>query len=130
MSKRKKALIIDDDVTIQKLLVQLCLNNGVDADAVSSFSEIETMLSRSDLDYDIYFVDLVLPQVSGWEIIVRIREMDHIRDKPVVVISGAKIAGEERQKLLQKANYVMLKQEFSVSLFKRVLLQFLGAPEA
>ena len=130
MSKRKKALIIDDDVTIQKLLVQLCLNNGVDADAVSSFSEIETMLSRSDLDYDIYFVDLVLPQVSGWEIIVRIREMDHIRDKPVVVISGAKIAGEERQKLLQKANYVMLKQEFSVSLFKRVLLQFLGTPEA
>ncbi len=130
MSKRKKALIIDDDVIIQKLLVQLCLNNGVDADAVSSFSEIEAMFSRSDLDYDIYFVDLVLPQVSGWEIIVRIREMEHVRDKPVVVISGAKIAGEERQKLLQKANYVMLKQEFSVSLFKRVLQQYLGVQEA
>lgn len=129
MSNRKRALIIDDDETIRKLLVRLCEANGVDADAVCSFSEIEAIFNTGDLDYDIYFVDLVLPQVSGWEIILRIRELDQAKDKPVIVISGANIAVSEREKLLMKADYVMLKQAFSLSLFKDVLQRYLGKSE-
>lgn len=125
MSTGKKALIVDDDETIQKLLTRLCQLHGVDADAVSSFGEVEDLFKNGDQCYDIYFLDLILPGASGWDILGLLREIDSAKDKPVIVISGASLSEDERNKLLQKADYIILKQSFSVRMFKDVLQRFL-----
>ena len=125
MNTGMRALIVDDDETIQRLLTRLCNLHGVASDAASSFQEVEDLFKTGDLDYDIYFLDLILPGASGWDILGLIRDMDSAKNKPVIIISGANLSDEEREKLLRKADFIMLKQSFSVRSFKDVLQRFL-----
>ena len=125
MNTGMRALIVDDDETIQRLLTRLCNLHCVASDAASSFQEVEDLFKTGDLDYDIYFLDLILPGASGWDILGLIRDMDSAKNKPVIIISGANLSDEEREKLLRKADFIMLKQSFSVRSFKDVLQRFL-----
>lgn len=80
------ALVVEDDTgtsyVFQELLKSLgftviCARDGATA--------LEYMRQQS---YDVVFMDLLLPRVSGFELLAHRDQLDHLRDCPVVVVTA------------------------------------------
>jgi len=68
--KETKIAVIDDDVLQQNLMVDILKRYKIkNVDIFSNFKDFE----KSMYDYDIYLVDMILPDIYGEEIIIKIR---------------------------------------------------------
>lgn len=76
----KNILIIDDDIYIGNALEETLLQNGYMVSR--AYSGTEAVLILSDTVPDLILLDLMLPGMSGEEVI------RHIRNTPVIVISA------------------------------------------
>ena len=79
-----KLLVIEDDVEINGLLVRLLRDKGYDVDTAFSGSEGGMILERNT--YDLILLDLMLPGLSGEEIIKKLRNDGNLI--PIIVISA------------------------------------------
>ncbi len=78
-----KVLIVEDDLDINNLLVNILKNEAFSV--VSSFSGTEALLQFAHNNFDIVLVDLMIPGLSGDEVIKQIRETSNV---PIIVISA------------------------------------------
>lgn len=79
----EKVLIVEDDQQINKLLQIIMKKNNLEA--VAAYSGTEGMLQLQMQDFDVILLDLMLPGVTGEELIAKIRETSAI---PIIVISA------------------------------------------
>jgi putative nucleotidyltransferase with HDIG domain len=83
MLKVLKGLIVDDELAICKVLERFLEENGIKASYALSGKEA---LERDKEDFDLFLLDLKLPDISGIEILKRIKAKDN--DLPVIIITG------------------------------------------
>lgn len=86
MAKPKTVVCIEDDIELQDL-VEIILRDP-DVETVGVFDGrhgLETVRARKP---DLVLLDLLIPDISGWEVYRRIREDEGLRDTPVVVMSA------------------------------------------
>lgn len=88
--EKQKVLIVEDDVDINNLLMKILKKE--DYEVVQAFSGSEAELRISMEQYDIALLDMMLPGVTGEELINKIRNKS---DMPIIVVS-AKTALEDR----------------------------------
>ena len=87
----KKIAIIDDDQHIGDMLSELLIREGYQVQR--AYSGTEALLLLSDTKPDLILLDLMLPGLSGEEVLQK------ITDSPVIVIS-AKVDTEDKVNLL------------------------------
>jgi DNA-binding response OmpR family regulator len=87
----KKILIIDDDIHIGNMLVETLTREGYGV--IRAYSGTEALLVLSQTKPDLVLLDLMLPGLSGEEILPK------IKDIPVIVVS-AKIDTDNKVSLL------------------------------
>lgn len=85
MEQNKKVLIIEDDQEINQLLQVIVAKN--DLEAIAAYSGTEALLQLNSQGFDLVLLDLMLPGISGEELIARIREVSLV---PIIVISAKK----------------------------------------
>lgn len=95
MSKGKRILIIEDDQEISKLLNVILAKIGMDS--VVAYSGTEGLLQLQQNTYDLILLDLMLPGISGEELIKQVKEKSGI---PIIVIS-AKVDIEDKVHVLK-----------------------------
>lgn len=88
-------LVVEDDSSINTLLFKLLQNHGYNAHAAFSGSEAAMCLEK--FDFQLVILDLMLPGLTGEELISRIRKT---KTMPVIVIS-AKSAQETKIETLK-----------------------------
>lgn len=88
--EKQKVLIVEDDVDINNLIMKILKKE--DYEVVQAFSGSEAELRISMEQYDIALLDMMLPGVTGEELINKIRNKS---DMPIIVVS-AKTALEDR----------------------------------
>ncbi|UNK15863.1 response regulator transcription factor [Paenibacillus sp. N3/727] len=76
-------LVVEDDVDINRLLGTLLNKQGHQTESAFSGSEAKLLLSMRD--YDLILLDLMLPGISGEELIKDIRSHSYV---PVIIISA------------------------------------------
>ena len=76
----KKIMIVDDDQHISDMLVENLLTEGYEV--VAAYSGTEALLLLSDVRPDLILLDLMLPGISGEELITKIKGI------PVIVLSA------------------------------------------
>ena len=81
------ALIVDDDKDIVYLLKMLLLRDGLIVHEALNGRDAGDFIAGSK-PTDIVITDLMLPYVSGFELITQIRENRRWRDVPIIVLSG------------------------------------------
>ena len=87
--KHTLVVIIDDSPTICKILETCLQREGYQA--VSYLNPVQALqvLLRGEIARpDVLFVDLVLPQMDGYEVIKRLRAKAEFKAMPIVAISG------------------------------------------
>ncbi|MDP9485289.1 MAG: response regulator transcription factor [Actinomycetota bacterium] len=82
-SRRHKVLVVDDDERLLALVRLALSKNGVDVEtAVTPAEALEVFEERAP---DLVVLDVIMPDLSGWEVLRRIRESS---DVAVMLLSG------------------------------------------
>src|SRR2546430_507380 len=84
------ALVVENDGGTQKLLRVLLAREGYDVDAVSGGQAAAVLLRR--VSYDLIVLDLMLPEVSGFELLEQVAEADRSMLARIIVASSASAA--------------------------------------
>jgi DNA-binding response OmpR family regulator len=84
--QRKKILIIDDEKLTRSLLQRNVVLAGYDAIVASNGKE--ALEKIEDITPDLIVVDLVMPDMNGFETCRRIRSNERTMKTPVIVVSA------------------------------------------
>lgn len=82
-SSARRALIVDDDPDTVDLIKIIFRNAGMDV--IGAFSGKEAIQKCSDSIPSVILLDLMMPDMDGWETFSNIRQMT---DAPVIVVSA------------------------------------------
>jgi CheY-like chemotaxis protein len=85
MQSRKTILICDDEPALREL-IRASMDDGYEF-AEASDGIIAMELAR-EVSPDIVILDLMLPRLSGLEVLARLNEDEQLRDVPVLVITA------------------------------------------
>lgn len=95
LQMRPRALIVEDENVTRKLLRQLLLNAGCDVDEATDGEQAIDMLAIEK--YGVILLDIVLPKLSGTDVMDFLREQDPEALERVIVVTGLNV--EEIRKL-------------------------------
>lgn len=89
----KRILIVDDDDAIRALLFTVMRRRGFDVDTARNGLEALERCARCH--YSLILLDLMMPQMSGWEFLERIRPavLEHGRPLIIVLTAGGDPTG-------------------------------------
>ena len=83
----KRALVCEDDGPIRSLVTHVVQREGFKVDAVGDGAEA---LDKLGVDhYDLLILDLMMPQVDGFEVLRRLREQRPAQLQQVIVMTAA-----------------------------------------
>ncbi|HLF33602.1 MAG TPA: response regulator [Cyclobacteriaceae bacterium] len=105
--KLKKLLIVEDDVKQNKAVRELIGNGDVKCSSAFSGSEALDLLAKNK--FDCVIIDLGLPDMTGFELIEKIKSNDNINKIPIVVYTGKDLKADESRRLNRLANSIVLK---------------------
>ncbi len=112
----RKAIVVEDDQTMRKSIVNLLDEGNVSIEAVGSGEEAYELLKKDK--FECMILDLGLKELSGYELLERIRQDKKIKDLPVIIYTGQELSKEENERLNKYADSIILKGARS---FERLL---------
>ena len=77
-------LVVDDEAPIRKLLARIAQRAGFDVDTARDGEQALEMFAAKS--YAIAIVDLMMPRVSGYELVEKLGEL---RPRPVIIVATA-----------------------------------------
>ena len=103
----KRLLIVEDNGDEAKSMVALLEESDVDITvAVSGFDALAALHQES---FDCMVLDLGLADMSGFELLERIQEMEVARRVPVIIHSGRELSHEDERRLRHFAESIIIK---------------------
>src|SRR5947208_1208498 len=84
-------LVVEDDTDIREALTEGLTEAGFSVHAVEDgAAALHLMASWKP---DLIVLDLMMPRMTGWQLMTEMKEHPALRDIPVVVITAARYAG-------------------------------------
>jgi HAMP domain-containing protein/CheY-like chemotaxis protein/GAF domain-containing protein len=105
--RRKRLLVVEDNPAEQLSVRELLGSGDIDIDVANSGAS--ALRTLKDENYDCVVLDLRLPDMTGFEVLERLRDNPKFRDLPVVVFTGRELTPEEDAQLRTLARSVVLK---------------------
>ncbi len=103
--RRKKLLVVDDNEVELASITELLAHD--DVDITTAGTGTAALIALNEQPYDCAVVDLKLPDISGFEILEKIRDNAGLRDLPVVVFTGKELSPDEDARLKALARSVV-----------------------
>ena len=103
----KNLLIVEDDETQRKALVELIGNGDVVSTAVGSAEESLELLRSQH--FDCMVLDLGLPEMTGFDLINVIKSDEKLRELPIIVYTGKDLTQEEETRLKRVTDAIIVK---------------------
>lgn len=123
--EQKKVLIVEDEKPVQQLVALLVESHKAAVTVVGSSLEANNILKDKNVRFDLVILDLILPGITGWDILDAMKSNPETKDTPIIIFTGASLSEKEKEKILQKADAVIEKNEFTLPFFKKNLDQWL-----
>ena len=105
--RRKRLLVVEDNPSEQFTIRELLGYEDIDVTTASTGREALTAVAEGQ--FDCVVLDLRLPDMSGFEILERMRDDQSVSDLPVVVFTGKELTPEEDARLHTLARSVVVK---------------------
>ena len=105
--RRKRLLVVEDNPAEQLSVRELLGYDDIDVAVAVTGAEALAMLNEQP--YDCVVLDLRLPDMSGFEVLERLRDTPSLSDLPVVVFTGKELSPEEDARLHSLARSVVVK---------------------
>jgi HAMP domain-containing protein/CheY-like chemotaxis protein/signal transduction histidine kinase len=105
--RRKRLLVVEDNPAEQMSIRELLDHKDIDIDTVATGKAALDALGSGE--YDCAVLDLRLPDMSGFEVLEKMRDTPTLQDVPVVVFTGRDLTAEEDSQLHTLARSVVVK---------------------
>jgi CheY-like chemotaxis protein len=120
--------VVEDDDNQRKSIIELIDHDDVAITAVSTGHEALDELGTQR--YDCMVLDLMLSDMTGFELLDRIRENEQLTDLPIIIYTGKDLDSKEEMQLRKYAESIIIKDVKSPErLFDETML-FLHRVEA
>jgi CheY-like chemotaxis protein len=107
MPRRKRLLVVEDNAAERFSITELLAHGDIDILTADSGENALTILD--DQGSDCVVLDLRLPDMSGFEVLERMRGDERLTDIPVIVFTGRELSAEEETRLHAIARSVVVK---------------------
>jgi len=107
MPRRKRLLIVEDNPAEQLSIRELLGHD--DIDVTTATTGADALSTIEEQSFDCVVLDLRLPDMSGFDVLERLRDMPALNDLPVVVFTGKELSPEEDAQLHVLARSVVVK---------------------
>jgi HAMP domain-containing protein/CheY-like chemotaxis protein/signal transduction histidine kinase len=104
---KKRLLVIEDNSRERESVIALLAHDDIEISAVATGQEALEALRETR--YDCCVVDLRLPDMTGFELLDKLRAEPDLQDIPIVVFTGKELTQSEEDKLHAVAKSVVLK---------------------
>jgi len=114
-----KVLIVDDDVTLRDMYAERLKAEGFEVDTAGNGAEgIEKAKSAKP---DVILMDVMMPQVNGFNALEKIKQDADIKDIPVIMLT-ALIQAENKTRGLQAgaAGYIVKSETMPGEVIKKI----------
>jgi PAS domain S-box-containing protein len=103
----KTVLVIDDDPAALRLMRATL--KGIGYSALCFAGSAEALLAMKTLSPVAMVLDLLMPEIDGYEVLARLRSLPHLRTVPVVIWTVQDLSEVERKHLLGSAQRIVMK---------------------
>ncbi len=108
VSKKLKKLLVVEDNEAQNKAIRELIGNG-DVKSFSAYSGREAYDLMDKGNFDCVIVDLGLPDMTGFDLLEKIKGNDKLIKIPIIVYTGKDLSKDENSRLMKFANTVVLK---------------------
>ncbi len=105
--RRKRLLVVEDNPAEQMSIRELLGHKDIDIDTVDTGKDALESLESGR--YDCAVLDLRLPDMTGFEVLEKMRDTPSLHDMPVIVFTGRDLTAEEDTQLHTLARSVVVK---------------------
>ena len=102
-------LVVEDDTPAREFIAEFLSKQGYNVCTAADGAEALTRMAA--LPPELVILDLILPQVSGFELLAEWRSASQTRDIPVFVLTSKDLTREETDYLLKNTDALLRKQE-------------------
>ena len=114
---RQRVLIADDDPSIRRMLGLSLRKEGYQtADACDGGEALEAMRAGQA---DLVLLDLMMPKVTGWEVLTERAAEPELRKIPVIVITASR--GDEVAKIPRDGTCALLPKPFDLDTLRALV---------
>jgi CheY-like chemotaxis protein len=93
MSRTARVLCIDDEPGVVELVSLILKSQNIEVEGASSGQEaLESMRRRPP---DAVLLDVMMPEMDGWEVYKQMRADDHLKNIPVIILTARNSSFEE-----------------------------------
>ncbi|MFD0682046.1 MULTISPECIES: response regulator [unclassified Paenibacillus] len=103
----KRLLIVEDNIPLRKSLVELIKHDDVDITAVGYGKEALHELNEGH--FDCMVLDLELADMSGFELLDQIRNIDNLHTLPIIIFTGKDLDSNQERELRKYAESIIVK---------------------
>jgi hypothetical protein len=95
----KRVLVVDDDIRNIFALTAMLERHDMAVISVDSGQEaLDTLRARDDID--LALVDVMMPEMDGYQTMTRMRELDAFRERPIIALTAKAMKGD-REKCIE-----------------------------
>jgi CheY-like chemotaxis protein/signal transduction histidine kinase/HAMP domain-containing protein len=105
--RHKRLLIVEDNAAEQLGIKELLGHDDIEVVTADTGEEALAVLHEQPVDCVV--LDLRLPDITGFEVLARMRDDEAIKEVPVVVFTGRELSPEEDEQLQDLARKVVIK---------------------
>ncbi len=105
--RRRKLLVVEDNAAERLGITELLGSDDIDIITAGTGQEALELLREQTFDCAV--LDLRLPDITGFEVLEKIRDDQRLSDLPVVVFTGKELSPEEDARLHTMARSVVVK---------------------
>ncbi len=88
VEERKKILVVDDDKIIVETIVQALEEDEYGYEMISASDGFEAGLQVSHFRPDLLILDIMMPDINGYEVCQRVKSSPETKDTKVIVLSA------------------------------------------
>lgn len=123
--ERKKILVVDDDRIIVETIVQALEEDDYGYDLISAADGFEAGLQVSHFKPDLIILDIMMPDINGYEVCRKIKSNPAERDIKIVVLS-AYLDAEAFEQMKSSGADACFSKPLPLSQLKREVAKLLG----
>lgn len=111
-----KLLIVEDEINVARRIESTCAIEGFTCDLAENGSDALELVKF--YDYDAIVLDLMLPDIDGFEILSRVRSIKN--NTPVIILSGLNAVDDKVRCLTMGADDYLTKPFSKIELLARI----------
>ena len=105
----KKILLVDDDARNTFALTTVLENKNMEVLVAENGKEALKILDEHQHDIDIVLMDIMMPEMNGYEAMQKIREQERFRKLPIIALTAKAMKGDKAKCIEAGANDYLAK---------------------